>query len=577
MASNFIPQVDYTSRDYASIRDDMISLIPNLLPEWTNTDASDFGITLIELFAYMGDMLNYYVDRAANEGFIGTATQRNSVLNLATMLGYTPNPGTPATVTLTFSNSTASVVVIPALTKVATTTKVNGVTTQIIFETDAAVTVAASSTGTVTATQGTTIVNEYLGDSDGTANQVFTLSKKPIIAKTTSITAGSLVGSTLSGVNYTEVSYLIDSGSNTPSYTVTTDADNTSYINFGDGISGRIPPISSIYATYRIGSGAAGNVGPNTLTYQLSNVVAGVRVNNGTAAAGGADRETTDSIRYNAPYALTALNRAISLKDTGAISVQVPSVAKAIADSGSSYNNITLYIAPFGDTSLGTPGVDINGDPTATFTAAVNDLLAYLTDKAPATTTITVATPKYVPINITLTAYILPQYKQHDVENSIYAAIRDILNFDNVVFSEQVVLQYIHNAISYPNVKGVDYVDVSLLTRADSTFNGDIASGSATISNVSSFINLAAGQKIATTLNETGTVTISAGTTISSINTGAGTITMSAVAGGSSSTTGAELWVSSIATTGLNNVPCAVNEIPVAGVIKIIPVGGIVG
>ena len=32
MASNYIPSVDYTSRDYAAIRDDMIALIPFLLP-----------------------------------------------------------------------------------------------------------------------------------------------------------------------------------------------------------------------------------------------------------------------------------------------------------------------------------------------------------------------------------------------------------------------------------------------------------------------------------------------------------------------------------------------------------------
>ena len=136
MASNYVPQVDYTSRDYAAIRDDLIALIPSLLPEWTTTDASDFGITLIELFAYMGDMLNYYIDRSANEGFINTATQRSSVLSIAKMLNYSPSTGTPATATLTFQNSTASIITVPAGTKVATTTSVNGLSTQIIFETN---------------------------------------------------------------------------------------------------------------------------------------------------------------------------------------------------------------------------------------------------------------------------------------------------------------------------------------------------------------------------------------------------------------------------------------------------------
>jgi hypothetical protein len=51
---------------------------------------------------------------------------------------------------------------------------------------------------------------------------------------------------------------------------------------------------------------------------------------------------------------------------------------------------------------------------------------------------------------------------------------------------------------------------------------------------------------------------------------------MSANAGGSSSTTGASIWTSSISTTGINNVQCATNEIPKAGVITITPVGGII-
>jgi hypothetical protein len=574
MASNYIPQVDYTSRDYASIRDDMISLIPALLPEWTSTDASDFGITLVEVFAYEGDSQNYYIDRAANEGFISTATQRSSVLSIAQMLGYTPSTGTPATVTLTFSNSTGSPITVPALTQVATTTNVNGVSTQIIFETDSAVTIAATSTATITATQGQTIFYEYVGDSNGSVNQVFSLSKTPLISKTTSVIIGSLVGGIPTGTLYTEVPYLIDAGYNDPSYTVYTDANNISYITFGDGISGRIPPINSIYVTYRIGNGAAGNVGPNTLTYQLNNVVAGLRVINSSAASGGADQETTDSIRLNAPLAYRALNRAVSLSDYSAIAVQVPSIAKAMADSGSAYNSIIMYIAPFGDTSLGTPGVDITGNTTTAFNNASTALGEYIIGKAPASTTITINPPVYVPINISLTAHILPQYKQTDVTNAITNALNTTFDFDNVVFADNIVLQYIHNALI--NISGIDYADITLLTRADASFSGDIASSSPTISNVTSFLNVAVGQKVALLQGSTGTVTIPSGTTISSFNTGAGTITLSANATGSGTTTGASLWTSSIATTGINSISCAVNEIPKAGVFTITPIGGIV-
>lgn len=561
MASNYVPQVDYTSRDYAAIRDEMIALIPAFLPEWTNTDASDFGITLIELFAYMGDSLNYYIDRAANEGFINTATQRSSVLAIASLLGYTPSTGTPATVTLTFQNSTASDIVVPALTQVATTTTVNGVTTQIIFETDSEITVpaavgAVAGTFDVTATQGTTVTNEYLGDSTGTAYQTFSLANNPLISGSTQITVNNVV--------YTKISYLIDANENDPVYTVTTDADNISYINFGDNISGRIPPIGAIYATYRVGGGAYGNVGPNTLTYLLTNVTAGLTVNNQESAAGGADPEATDTIRINAPYALSALNRAVSLRDYSALAIQVPSVAKAIADA-TSFNNISLYMAPYGDVSLGTPGVDAFGDPNAIFDNAATALQSFLTDKSPATTTVSIFPPSYVPIDISVTVNVLAQYRQKNVSDAAYSALQTLLAFENVIFAEEFVLQYVLNALS--SVDGISYADVTLLTRHDATFTGDITSGSATISNVSDFTKLSVGQKIAVT---GGTVTIPTGTTISSMDTGAGTITLSANCGGTSSTTGAALSV-----IGVNTIACATNEIPKAGTITVTPVGGI--
>ena len=98
-----VPPVDYTSRDYASILNDLVTLIPSYLPEWTDRSPGDFGIVLLELFAYMGDILNYYSDRIANEAFISTAQQRQSVLNLATLLDYTAHNNVSATTTLQFT------------------------------------------------------------------------------------------------------------------------------------------------------------------------------------------------------------------------------------------------------------------------------------------------------------------------------------------------------------------------------------------------------------------------------------------------------------------------------------------
>src|SRR5882724_8471277 len=97
--------IDYSSRDYASLRADLIARIPSMIPEWTNRSPSDFGMVMIEEFSYVGDGLHYYIDRVVNEAFLGTAVQRSSVLALARMLDYRPTRRSAAAVVIGFTIS----------------------------------------------------------------------------------------------------------------------------------------------------------------------------------------------------------------------------------------------------------------------------------------------------------------------------------------------------------------------------------------------------------------------------------------------------------------------------------------
>ncbi|MFC1707096.1 hypothetical protein ACFL59_09790, partial [Planctomycetota bacterium] len=71
-----VPPISYDSRDYESIRDDMVRAIPFYTEEWTDHNPTDFGIVLIELLAFVADCLHYYIDRAAAEAFLPTALKR---------------------------------------------------------------------------------------------------------------------------------------------------------------------------------------------------------------------------------------------------------------------------------------------------------------------------------------------------------------------------------------------------------------------------------------------------------------------------------------------------------------------
>jgi hypothetical protein len=456
MDNFFVPQVDYTSRDYLAIRDDMTNLINSFIPQWTTRDNSDFGIVLLQMFSWMGDLMSYYIDRAANETFISTASQRNSVLRISSLLDYSPTLSSPSTVTLSFTNTdTVNSKLVPALTQVATTAIVNGTSTQIIFETDSAITIPANTISpgiSVTATQGTTVSNEIVKSAaTGYANQIYQLNNTSVIESSVQIT--------IDGVSYQRVQYLLDYSGISPVFSTYTDGDGFTYVVFGDNIGGRIPPLNkTIYATYRVGGGILGNVSAKSLTYILTNYQAGLKVLNPLAATGGADPESTDSIRVNAPLSIKSLNRAVSLDDYASLTLQVSGVAKTNATAGT-YSSVTTYIAPFGDTGVQPD----NLTPTPGFNTLAGNVLNYMTGKAPVNTTLTVSPPSYVNVDAIINVNVLPQYRQTTVQQAVYAAILDLLTFDNVFFADKLVQQYFHNAIS--SINGVDYATINLIRR----------------------------------------------------------------------------------------------------------------
>src|SRR5215218_113000 len=104
------PVVDYVTKDYAGFRQAMLGQAPLLLPSWTDRNESDFGVVLIELFAYVADLLSYYQDRVANEAYLPSATQRRSVADLLRLIDYQIDPGLAATVHLHLDASAAATV-----------------------------------------------------------------------------------------------------------------------------------------------------------------------------------------------------------------------------------------------------------------------------------------------------------------------------------------------------------------------------------------------------------------------------------------------------------------------------------
>jgi uncharacterized phage protein gp47/JayE len=79
-----------------------IARMPALSALRTRGD-DDYGITLLDMWATVADILTFYQERIANEGFLRTARLRDSILRMARLLDYQLRPGVAATTLLAFT------------------------------------------------------------------------------------------------------------------------------------------------------------------------------------------------------------------------------------------------------------------------------------------------------------------------------------------------------------------------------------------------------------------------------------------------------------------------------------------
>ena len=104
------PKLD--DRSFQDLVDEAKRRIPRYCPEWTDHNVSDPGVTLIELFAYMVDLLLYRINRVPERNYI----------KWLDLMGITLAPPRPARVDLTFTLTAAQpeAVTIPRGTEVGT-------------------------------------------------------------------------------------------------------------------------------------------------------------------------------------------------------------------------------------------------------------------------------------------------------------------------------------------------------------------------------------------------------------------------------------------------------------------------
>lgn len=101
--SNLNRDIKYINKDFTGLKNRLVEFTKTYYPDTFN-DFSDSstGALFIEMAAYVGDVLSFYIDNQIQETFIQRARQINNLFDLAYLLGYRPKVTTAATVDIDF-------------------------------------------------------------------------------------------------------------------------------------------------------------------------------------------------------------------------------------------------------------------------------------------------------------------------------------------------------------------------------------------------------------------------------------------------------------------------------------------
>lgn len=143
-----LARIDYASDDFTTLRTRLLTRLPQVLPGWNAslaTEGGDYAAALAELFAALVASFNAYADQRANEGFLRTATLHRSLIDLCQLIDYRLGAGASATALQAFFAKPDKSGVLPARFKL-TAPPIAGAKdrTELVFETLAALDVHPS-------------------------------------------------------------------------------------------------------------------------------------------------------------------------------------------------------------------------------------------------------------------------------------------------------------------------------------------------------------------------------------------------------------------------------------------------
>lgn len=246
-----------------------------------------------------------------------------------------------------------------------------------------------------------------------------------------------------------------------PEFVAEVEEDGAATLRFGDDEYGMRPAGGTRFrATYRVGNGARGNIGAESLAHAVTTDTRLISVTNPLPARGGQDAESIERVRQSAPSAFRTQERAITPADYAEVAGRHPQVQRAAATMRWTGSWLTVFLT-----------VDrLGGRPVDEEFKA--ELRRHLERYRLAGHDVEINGPSFVPLEIELFVCILPNYFRSDVRAALLEILSDrtlgdgrqgLFHPDRFTFGQGVYVSTIEAAAQ--GVEGVRYVAVKRFTR----------------------------------------------------------------------------------------------------------------
>ena len=343
MASNKLQVSDF---DFDDIKANLKSFLQDQ-SEFQDYDFEGSGFAvLLDLLAYNTHYLGFNANMLANEMYLDSADVRKNIVSLAKMLGYTPtSPKSPtATVDILMNNIPTTVATITMAKGTAFTTSVDSETYQ--FVTNAIHTLTPTNGvykfSSIPLYEGTLVTFKYTADSTD-VDQRFVIPSVSADTSTLKVSVQNSASDTTTST-YTLATGITSINATSKVYFLQEMEDGKFEVYFGDDVLGNKLDDGNIVILEYIVSNKDEANGASSFT--LSGSIGGysdVTLTTVSSAQGGAEAQTKESIRYNAPLQYSAQDRAVTTGDYETIVQSLYPNAQSVSAWGGEDDETPVY------------------------------------------------------------------------------------------------------------------------------------------------------------------------------------------------------------------------------------------